>query len=192
MPQGQVADGAGMSVGSQITPELNLKEGMYVQKGQSIFSVYDPTRLWILLNIYPQDQFFVKPGDKVKIIPETKPDRSFDATISYVEPFFRKGSKTIIARVNYDNSSLQFPIGGQVKAIIFSGVHKGLWLPKEAVLSLGLEKVVFLKTAEGLRVHKIQTGHVHKTLLQVVSGLNEHDSVAANAQYLVDSESFIK
>ena len=67
-----------------------------------------------------------------------------------------------------------------------------MWLPKEAVLSLGLDKVVFLKTTEGFKVHKIETGHIHKKLLQVTGGLREKDSVAANALYLIDSESFVK
>ncbi len=183
---------AEMAAEVQTTQELNLKEGMYVQKGQAVFSVYDPNILWILLNIYPQDMAFVKTGDKVRIVPESKPDKDFRATISYIEPFYRKGSKTIAARVNFDNSSLQLPIGSQVRATVFSGVHKGWWLPKEAVLSLGLDKVVFLKTEKGFRVHKIETVHVHKKLVQVKSGLNEKDSVAANAQYLVDSESFVK
>jgi Cu(I)/Ag(I) efflux system membrane fusion protein len=192
MPGAAEAVDERMNNSTQNTQELNLKEGMYVQKGQVVFSVYDPSRLWILLNIYPQDQFYVKAGDKVRIVPETKPGQDFRATITYMEPFFRKGSKTIAARVNYDNSELQLPIGGQVKATIFSGVHRGMWLPKEAVLSLGLDKVVFLKTPEGFKVHKIKTGHVHEQLLQITAGLNEKDSVAANAQYLVDSESFVK
>jgi len=33
---------------------------------------------------------------------------------------------------------------------------------------------------------------MHKNHIQVLNGLNETDSVAANAQYLMDSESFIK
>lgn len=192
MPQSQTGEDETMNITTQTTQELNLKEGMYIQKGQAVFSVYDPNRLWILLNIYPQDQFFVKAGDKVRIVPETNPDKDFRATINYIEPFFRKGSKTIAARINYDNNVLRLPIGSQVKATVFSGVHKGLWLPREAVLSLGLDKVVFLKTTEGFKVHKIETGHIHKKLLQVTTGLMEKDSVAANAQYLIDSESFVK
>jgi len=188
----QPGDDANMNASIQTTQELNLKEGMYVQKGQAVFSVYNPNSLWILLNIYPQDQAFVKAGDKVRIFPETKPGKEFLATINFIEPFFRKGSKTIAARVNYDNSSLQLPVGSQVKATIFSGVHKGMWLPKEAMISLGMDKIVFLKTTEGFKAHKIETGHMHKNLLQVTGGLKEKDSVAVNAQYLVDSESFVK
>ena len=192
MGDGTNAEDENMNQATLTTQELNLKEGMYVKKGQVIFSVYDPLKLWVLLNIYPQDQFFVKAGDRVRVVPETKPAEDFIATINYIEPFFRKGSKTIAARVNYDNSTLQLPVGSQVKATIFSDAHRGLWLPKEAVLSLGMDKIVFLKKDKGFKVHKIITGHVHKNLLQVTAGLNESDSVAANAQYLVDSESFVK
>ena len=177
---------------TQAMPELTLREGMYLQKGQSIFTVYDPSRLWILLNIYPQDQAYIKVGDKVRIVPEAKSNQNFRAAIDYIEPFFRKGSKTMAARINYNNSSLKLPVGSQVKATIFSGLHKGLWLPKEAVLILGMNKVVLLKTNEGFRTHTVQTGHIHKELVHVTGGLQEKDSVAADARYLIDSESFIK
>jgi Cu(I)/Ag(I) efflux system membrane fusion protein len=52
--------------------------------------------------------------------------------------------------------------------------------------------VVFEKTAGGFTVKKINTGITYKNLTQVLSGINEKDSVAVNAQYLMDSESFIK
>jgi Cu(I)/Ag(I) efflux system membrane fusion protein len=57
---------------------------------------------------------------------------------------------------------------------------------------LGLDKIVFKKIGGGFRAHKINTGVTHKKNIQVLSGLSETDSVALNAQYLMDSESFIK
>jgi len=60
------------------------------------------------------------------------------------------------------------------------------------VLSLGREKVVFGKTDGGFKAIKINTGITHENHIQIVSGLKVTDSVAANAQYLMDSESFIK
>ena len=66
-----------------------------MQKGQTIFSVYDPNKLWILINIYPQDQAFVKAGDKVRIVPGTNPDKDFRATINYIEPLSEKEVKLL-------------------------------------------------------------------------------------------------
>jgi Cu(I)/Ag(I) efflux system membrane fusion protein len=185
-------DPAGMKDISQITEELALKEGMYLQKGQSIFSVYDPSRAWALLNIYGDDQGLVKQGNPVRVVPETSPGKDFRATIDFIEPFYRPESKTLTARVYFDNGALKIPIGSQVRATIFGNSRDALWLPKEAVLSLGLDKVVFKRADGGFRAHKITTGITHQDHIQVLGGLQATDSVAVNAQFLTDSESFIK
>ena len=112
--------------------------------------------------------------------------------IDLIEPFYRKESKTLTARVYFDNSNLNIPIGSRVRATIFGNTRDAYWLPKEAVLSSGIEKVVFQKSDGGFKAHKIYTGITHKDYIQVLSGMKETDSVAVNAQYLMDSESFIK
>ena len=177
---------------SLTTQELNLKEGMYLQKGQTVFKVYNPNKVWALLNIYPSDQAFIKVGNKVRIVPEAKPDKNFQSSIYFIEPFFRPGNKTLTARVNVDNSALQLPIGSQVQATIFSNPVNAEWLPKEAILSLGLAKVVFVRSGNGYKAQKIETGVSYKNLIQITGGITVTDSVAANAQFLMDSESFIK
>lgn len=177
---------------SRITEELSLKEGMYVQKGQSIFTVYNPDHAWAVLNIYGENQALVKIGNTVRVVPETAPGKDFRATIDFIEPFYRKENKTPTARIYFNNTALKIPIGSQVRATIFGNARDSYWLPKEAVLSLGMDKVVFEKSDGGFEAHKIITGIIHKNHIQVLNGLNETDSVAANAQYLMDSESFIK
>ncbi len=195
----EAANGASMNTAaigmkdiSLLTEELSLKEGMYLQKGQSVFTVYDPDRAWIILNIYGENQAMVKPGNTVRVTPETAPTNDFRATIDFIEPFYRKESKTLTARVYFNNSTLKIPIGSQVKATVFGNTKDAYWLPKESVVSLGLDKVVFQKTAGGFKALKIITGVSHKNHIQVLSGITESDSVAVNAQYLMDSESFIK
>jgi Cu(I)/Ag(I) efflux system membrane fusion protein len=145
-----------------------------------------------LLNIFGDNQGLVKKGNTVRIVPETIPDRDFRASIDFIEPFYRKDSKTLTARVYFNNSSLKIPIGSQVRAVIFGNSKDAYWLPKEAVLSLGIDKVVFHKVGGGFKAQKVNTGILHKEHIQIVSGLTAKDSVAVNAQYLMDSESFIK
>lgn len=177
---------------SLITEELSLKEGMYIQKGQSVFTVFNPDRAWALLNIYGENQSLVKVGNMVNIIPETSPDKYFRASVDFIEPFFRKESKTLTVRVYFNNSTLKIPIGSQVKATVLGNSKEAYWLPKEAILSLGMDKVVFGKTNGGFKAIIVSTGIVHEKYIQVLNGLATTDSVAANAQYLMDSESFIK
>ena len=149
-------------------------------------------RSWVLLNIFPENQALITKGNAVRVIPETAPTRDFRAQIDFIEPFFRKENKTLAARVYFNNAKLQIPVGSQVKATIFADSKEAEWLPKDAVLSLGIDKVVFLKEDGGFKAHKVETGLTYKNRIQVLSGLAPTDSVAANAQFLADSESFIK
>jgi len=171
--------------------ELPVKEGMYVAKGQTIFQLFNTDNSWVILNIFPDDVPLVKQGMPVTIFPETSTE-SFAAKINFVEPLFRDKSKTLTARVYFDNSTREIPIGSQVKAIIHSSSPRTNWLPRTSVLNLGLSHVVLKKTQGGFTVQAIRTGMLTDSLIQVTGGLQEQDSVAADAQFLMDSESFIK
>lgn len=177
---------------SATTEELPVKEGMYIQKGQTVFQLFNTDKSWALLDIFPEQQEIIKVGNAVRILPETVPEKNFRARIDFIEPFYRKENKTLAARVYFDNSALQIPIGSQVRATVFGNTITAEWLPKDAVLSLGMDKVVFIRTTGGFQAHKIQTGMFYKNRIQILSGLKKTDSVASNAQFLADSESFIK
>ena len=172
--------------------ELTIKEGMYVQNGQAVFTVYNQSKAWILLDIYPEQQTLVQVGNPVRIVPETAPSENFRATVDYIEPVFRTGKKTVAARVYFNNTTRRLPIGSRVTANIFAKPKAAWWLPKEAILSLGREKVVFKKEETGFRATKITTGIEVNRQVQILTGLQQKDSVAVNAQYLVDNEAFIK
>ena len=174
------------------TRDLMLKEGMYIQKGQTVLSVFNPHKLWAVLNVYAENQSLIKVGNPVRIVPESAPEKDFRAKIDFIEPFFREGSKTLTARVYFENNEMNMPVGSQVKAIIFGNIQKANWLPKDAVISLGLDKIVFKKFSGIFKAVKIETGLSYNNKIQIIDGLTPYDAVAANAQFLMDSESFIK
>ena len=200
---GHIHEALNMKTADQETPSMNeastlttqvlsIKEGMYLDKGQTVFKIYNPDNVWALLNIYPSDQSFIKVGNKVKIGAEAKPQTDVSSSINFIEPFFRPGSKTLIARANFDNRMLKLPIGSQIKATIFSSSVLSQFLPKEAVLALGMSKIVFVRSGIGYKAQKIETGITYRDEIQVLKGITTTDSVASNAQFLMDSESFIK
>ena len=84
------------------------------------------------------------------------------------------------------------PVGSQVRATIFGNTQKANWLPKDAVISLGIDKIVFKKFSGAFKALKVQTGISYNNKIQILNGLSHYDAVAANAQFLMDSESFIK
>lgn len=194
---GHVHETGNMNSSQQIIPtnesgELSIKEGMYVQKGQPVFQVNNMNNVWVTLNLFPGENSLIKVGTPVTIIPETAPDKKILSKIGFIEPFYKDGSKTVSARVYLNNSKSMLPVGSQVKATLNIQTKLSNWLPKESVLSLGLNKIVFLKKGNVFKAHQVNTGIVADNLIQVTDGLDTKDSVAINAQFLIDSEGFIK
>ena len=65
-----------------------------------------------------------------------------------------------------------------------------LSVPVDAVVDSGLEKRVFLQTAENhFEPRMVETGWQIGDRVQIVSGLHEGDVVVASGTFLVDSES---
>ncbi len=188
----QAASSQSMGAINPSTELLNFKEGMYIQKGQPLFTIYNPSRAWALLNIYSDEQSSIQKGQWVKITPETAPGSAFQGRIDFIEPFYREGGRTTSARVYFDNSKMRLPVGSQVRGVIFASSTIGNWLPKEAVTSLGIDRIVFFKLVNGFKPRKVITGATTAKSIQIISGLSATDSVAIQAQYLMDSESFIK
>ena len=188
MPEGSL----GVAVGGGMTGELPVKEGMYVEKGQPVFQVFSMDRSWVLLSLFPGQEALVRKGDPVEVVPETAPDKAFTGRVDLVEPLYREGERSLTVRVYFDNSSRDIPVGSAVKATIRPAPVVADWLPKESVLSLGADEVVFLHRDGGFRAHKVTTGITEKGRVQIVSGLTAGDAVAANAQFLMDSEDFIE
>lgn len=171
---------------------LSIKEGMYVEKGQPVFQVNNMNHVWITLYFFPGENSLIRVGTPVTIVAETSPDKKIYAKIGFIEPFYKNNSKTISARVYLDNSRLMLPIGSQVKASATLRTESDNWLPEEAILSLGLQKIVFIKKGNLFQAHSITTGVSANNFVKIMNGLHPDDSVASNAQFLVDSEGFIK
>lgn len=171
--------------------ELSLREGMYVQKGQRLFSLQSLATVWAMLEFYPSDAAQVKVGQLVSI--QIEPfEKPFLGKINYIEPQFAAGGKNLRARVYLENPGGRLKPGALLKATVRAGSRNGLWIPKTAALDLGRQRVVFLKKTGAFRSKKIETGGVSGAWLEVRAGISETDEIAANAQFLMDSESFVK
>jgi Cu(I)/Ag(I) efflux system membrane fusion protein len=68
----------------------------------------------------------------------------------------------------------------------------GIWIQKQSMVSIGNKKIVFLKMDNGYRATSIKTGIEIVDFIQIMEGISVKDTIAKNAQYLIDSESFIK
>lgn len=175
------------------TSALSFKEGMYVQSGQVLFAVYNTSKVWAVLNIFPKDAALIKIGDEASITSETNPQNIIHVMIYYIEPVTGGNASTIKVRVYLQNAEkFHLRIGTLLSAKITTSAIDGMWLPRGAIVYLGQKQVVFLKNENHFITKEIQIGVTTDSLVQVIGGLNGKEQIATNGQYLVDSESFIQ
>lgn len=175
------------------TSALSIKEGMYVQSGQPIFAVYDISQVWVILNIFQKDAAFIKLGDHITLISEASPDKPFDAIINYIEPVIGVNNSAMRARVYLnDNQYKGLKIGTLLSAEIMASSVNGMWVNRTAIVNRGKRHVAFVKNDSHFTATEILTGLETDSIVQILSGLKGNEQIAENAQYLVDSESFIK
>ena len=185
------AEGNEFEMNASNMSELALKEGMYVEKGQTLFNILDPHMVWAVLKIYSDDAAQLKLHQRVELTVEGTGKKLYKH-IDFIEPFFQPNSKTLSARVYLDNENHALKVGMYVQATIEADSVSGIWIPKQSLLDLGNRKIVFLKNKNVFHTQEIKTGIASGDFIQVIEGLSEQDEIASNAQYIQDSESFIR
>jgi multidrug efflux pump subunit AcrA (membrane-fusion protein) len=166
-----------------------VREGDYVSAGQTLFTIVNDESLRIDLNIPSNRAGSLKKGDRVEL--DFGNGQQEETSIDFVQPFFNEGQDFLKVRV-YPKKSDGLRIGQLVSAKIVLSPSESLWIPKQSVVDLGIDKIVFVKVDGALKPKKITTGISSAGLIQVIHGLSSSEEIAENAQYLVDSESFIK
>ncbi len=194
MPHTQMENPADASPPSDFANNLPLsvKEGMYVDKGQTLFNVVNPHMLWAIIKIDPSSVSAIKLNQPVKITLPDLPGKNLYGKVNFIEPTLQNGDKTTSIRVYLDNMDHDLKVNSLIKAEIKSGSAEGLWIPRSALVDLGRTQIVWMKRGAAYVAHQVNTGTTNGNEVQITKGLSVTDSLASNAQYLTDSESFIK
>lgn len=166
-----------------------IREGNYVTSGQTLFKVVNTSALRIELNVSSSRAGAIRKGSKVEL--DFGNETMETAEVDFIQPFYNEGEEFVTIRV-YTKAIESLHIGHLVKAVVKGDSTEALWIPKEALLDLGLDKIVFIKDRRVLKPKKVVVGTSAETLVEIKQGLSSSDEIAVNAQFLVDSESFIK
>jgi len=171
---------------------LSIKEGMYIEQGQILFNVVDAHRLWAIIKIKNTDLADLKLHQPVNMTMPDMPGMILDGRVDFIEPFLQNGDKATLIRVYLHNMDHDLKVNSLLKAEINTGTKSGVWIPRAALTDLGQHKIVWLKQDGLFKVQPVETGLINGDFVLISKGLAVQDTIAANAQYLTDSESFIK
>ncbi|MDJ0368052.1 efflux RND transporter periplasmic adaptor subunit [Hymenobacter sp. H14-R3] len=194
------ADGMGGSAtgGGAATPaaptQLSLTEGTYVTTGQALFQVINTDQVWGVFQPTPPELARLHPGQALRVVAEGTALPPITARLDLVEPEFRAGASVVAVRVYLANSKGLLRRGqrltGQLVAGAASTMTGTFWLPRAAVVDLGTRQVAFVRRGGTFVPLPVQVGERTASLVHVLGGLAGTEDVAANGQYLIDSEGF--
>ncbi len=181
-----------MQSASSNTEVLDVKEGNYINKGEVIFKLLNTDKVWGIFNVIQGYNSLIKANQSIRITSELDKDEFMDAKINFVETQLNAADKTNRIRVYLNNNKLKLPVGLRLQGVVKTNAIKGIWIQKQSMVSIGNKKIVFLKMDNGFKASSIKTGIEIDDFIQIMEGISVKDTIAKNAQYLIDSESFIK
>ncbi|WP_461488553.1 efflux RND transporter periplasmic adaptor subunit [Pontibacter sp. HJ8] len=171
---------------------IQLREGMYVSVGQPLVQVVNAGQLWAEFNVPAGEMRALSKGTPVKISFPQLPGEHLDGKVDFFQPFFDEGENFAKVRVYLPGDAKQAMVGQLVTAKASVATDPALWVPQAAVLDIGTKTVAFLKVNSVFEPIAVTTGARAGKEIKITSGLKPTDTLATNAQFLVDSESFIK
>lgn len=198
----------GAGVGGGVSPsqvsfsgaqaQNQLREGMYVNRGQTLFNVNDFAAAWGVLSFDETIQPLLRRGMTVVVKSELL-DLPLRSTISFIEPAFNSArQKFMQVRAYLPNGGRQLRINSLIEGTVDISLDRQLIIPAASVFNLGHRKIVWVKTGttpSGKNIftaRNIQVSLLDKTLAVVTDGLQPGEEVAADGGYLLDSQSLIE
>ncbi len=170
---------------------FSLKEGMYVNEGQTIFNVVDPQKPVVMLQVKAKDIAAIHNKQQVILKLNDVVTNGFIGTVDFIEPI-QNNAKTTLVRIVLKENNKGLKTGMLVEGKIATDGVEGIFVPSTAVMDAGRNKYVWQKKEGYFIAQKIDVGAVTKDWVEIYDGITEKDEIAIQAHYLLDSEGFLK
>lgn len=165
--------------------------GMFIEPSVELYVISDVDKLWVLADIYDTDVPFVRLGEAAKLtIGGSSEERK--ATVAFIPPTIEERTRTLKVRFEVDNKDGRLRPGAFATVEMNLPMGRSLAVPENAVIHAGTRKLAFVVTGDRVEPREIVLGPVVGGFYRVERGLSEHDQVAVNAQFLIDSESRLR
>lgn len=176
-----------------VVTKKDVVEGMKLDAGAMPYEIVDLSSVWVLADIYESELRFVHEGMGAMLRLNAFPNREFKGAVMFIDPLLDPQTRTVKVRLAFDNRTgeLRPEMFGEV--VLHGAPHEGLWIPLDAVIDSGTDKLVFVASDAGkFQPRKVQLGAADESRAEVVAGLELGERVVTRANFLVDSESRLR
>ena len=174
---------AGVVVDRQVGP------GQFLQaNGAPIFTIADPSVVWLLANVREVDAGLVNIGQAVEVRVLAYPQRVFNARITYVGAVVDPVTHRLPVRAEVDNrdGALKPEMFANFR-ILTSGATSAPAVPESAIVYEGEAAHVWVLAGDGLlALRAIRTGRTNDGLVEVLDGLKAGEHVVTRGGLFID------
>ncbi|RRQ49469.1 efflux RND transporter periplasmic adaptor subunit [Maribacter algicola] len=176
--------------------EKMVSEGDYVKQGEPLLKLIDLSSVWVEFDVYENQISSLEKGEKITLTTKAYPNKSFKATITFIDPILNESTRTVVVRATLNNRDGIFKPGMFVKGNVESlkdkedAVPESVMIPASAVMWTGERSVVYLKVngdTPVFRMKEVDLGGRNGDMFVVNSGLQKGDEVVTNGTFTVDA-----
>ncbi|MDZ4728548.1 MAG: efflux RND transporter periplasmic adaptor subunit [Xanthomonadales bacterium] len=171
---------------SGIITERNASAGEPTA-GRSLFTIVDPSTVWVNLAVFPSDLARVQPGTPVTVFPPggSEPVSSTIDRINIVAEI----NQAVMARVVLDNTAGRFFPGSYVQAQIQVAEYSvPLAVKRDGLQSFRDFTVVYAQVGDEYEVRMLELGRQDGEWIEVLSGLEPGTRYVTSNSYLVKAD----
>jgi len=168
--------------------------GMRFMPGEPLFRIANLGTVWMIGDVFEQDLALVKTGAPASLRVDAYPERSFPGKVTFVYPTLNAETRTARVRVELSNADALLKPGMYGSVRIGGGTARdAVVVPDSAVIDSGAKQTVLIALAEGrFEPRAVRLGRRAGGLVEVLSGLEEGETVVTRANFLIDAESNLK
>ncbi|MGZ7030836.1 MAG: efflux RND transporter periplasmic adaptor subunit [Thermoanaerobaculia bacterium] len=171
----------------------NVVAGNRIMAGQALYDIADLRQVWIQADVYESELPFVRVGQPALVSLSYYPGRTWSGKISFLSPTVDPATRTAKARIELPNADGALRPDMFADVVLQQPIGNVLTVPDEAVLQTGTRAVVFVSDGNGhFTPRDVQTGAHVGGFWEIRSGLTAGETVVAQANFLIDSESRLR
>ena len=171
--------------------EKLVKKGDYIKTGMPILKLADLSKVWLMLEMFPEDSYDLQLGQTVTITIQSQVGQKFEGTISFIDPMANPKTNTVKVRVEIPNEARLIKIGdfGRAKIRINQDANQEMVVvPREAVLINGSDSIAYVETEPGrFEFRKVKIAEIMGEKISLSSGIKPGELVAASGVFMLDS-----
>jgi membrane fusion protein, heavy metal efflux system len=175
---------AGVVIDRQVGPGQYLQAG----GGTPVFTIADPSSVWLLANVREMDAGLVKLGQSVEVRVLAYPKRTFKARLTYVGAVVDSSTHRLPVRAEIDNRD------GALKPEMFANFRiltgepsESPAVPQSAIVYEGAASHVWVVANDGLiSFRSIRPGRSNDGLVEVLEGLKPGERIVTKGGLFID------